>query len=141
MISEGSIVAIVAALAGSGGFTVLATWATRRLDRRLGHGDAKAINAKLDALDAKLDRVDGKLDNDNRRLNGLEQSSMRGELFAATQNRNQHEHQLQVGRDYTSHGFNGAGHVRIRQLEDDYRQRLALDDWDYTRPPQPKEAS
>lgn len=132
LLSETSIVTIVASLAGSGGFATLVAWLTRRADRRIGRGDAGGIAAKLDGLADKLDDVSAKLDRDNRRLNDLEQASMRGELFARTRDRNQHEHQLQVGRDYTARGFNGAGHVRIQQLEDDYADRLAHNDWDYT---------
>lgn len=69
--------------------------------------------------------------NDNRRLNSIEQSAMRSELFAATQDRTQHEHQLEVGKRYLAAGYNGAGHVRISQLKADYSRRLASDDWDY----------
>ena len=29
-------------------------------------------------------------------------------------------------------GGNGTGHIRLEQLEDDYRRRLEADDWDYT---------
>ena len=82
-------------------------------------------------LDVQLAKVCSKLDNDKRRLNSIEQSAMRSELFAATQDRTQHEHQLEVGKRYLAAGYNGAGHVRITQLKADYSRRLASDDWDY----------
>ena len=113
----------------------------RRRHRRLGHqtlrrglghqADIDRLAGEIAKLDVQLAKVCSKLDNDNRRLNSIEQSAMRSELFAATQDRTQHEHQLEVGKRYLAAGYNGAGHVRITQLKADYSRRLASDDWDY----------
>lgn len=113
----------------------------RRRHRRLGHqtlrrglatkSDIDRLAGEIAKIDVQLAKVCSKLDNDNRRLNSIEQSAMRSELFAATQDRTQHEHQLEVGKRYLAAGYNGAGHVRISQLKADYSRRLASNDWDY----------
>ena len=110
------IVSIITACGGG-----IVGWATKRIDA------GWATKSDID----RLAKVCSKLDNDNRRLNSIEQSAMRSELFAATQDRTQHEHQLEVGKRYLAAGYNGAGHVRISQLKADYSRRLASDDWDY----------
>lgn len=114
------IVSIITACGGG-----IVGWATKRFDA------VWATKADIDRLAGEIAKVCSKLDNDNRRLNSIEQSTMRSELFAATQDRTQHEHQLEVGKRYLAAGYNGAGHVRITQLKADYSRRLASDDWDY----------
>lgn len=52
-------------------------------------------------------------------------------LFAEPRSRAEHEHQLDVGEAYLKLGGNGAGHVRLDQLKQDYERRLDDDDWDY----------
>lgn len=128
------IVSIITACGGG-----IVGWATKRFDAgwatksdidRLA-GEIAKLDVQLAKLDVQLAKVCSKLDNDNRRLNSIEQSAMRSELFAATQDRTQHEHQLEVGKRYLAAGYNGAGHVRITQLKADYSRRLASDNWDY----------
>ena len=61
----------------------------------------------------------------------LELEIYRQSLFLPTTSRMQHEHQLDAGKAYVERGGNGAGHARYQQLNDDYRQRLKADDWNY----------
>lgn len=121
------IVSIITACGGG-----IVGWATKRFDAGWAtKADIDRLAGEIAKLDVQLAKVCSKLDNDNRRLNSIEQSAMRSELFAATQDRTQHEHQLEVGKRYLAAGYNGAGHVRITQLKADYSRRLASDDWDY----------
>ncbi len=121
------IVSIITACGGG-----IVGWATKRFDAGWAtKSDIDRLAGEIAKIDVQLAKVCLKLDNDNRRLNSIEQSAMRSELFAATQDRTQHEHQLEVGKRYLAAGYNGAGHVRISQLKADYSRRLASDDWDY----------
>lgn len=121
------IVSIITACGGG-----IVGWATKRMDAGWAtKADIDRLAGEIAKIDVQLAKVCSKLDNDNRRLNSIEQSAMRSELFAATQDRTQHEHQLEVGKRYLAAGYNGAGHVRISQLKADYSRRLASDDWDY----------
>lgn len=104
------IVTIASSIIGSGAFTACVSWLIRRLDARR---DIEASIAESPTI---------------RRL---ELEIYRQTLFLPTLDRTQHEHQLEVGRQYVSLGGNGCGHVRVAQLEDDYRRRLETDDWTY----------
>lgn len=52
-------------------------------------------------------------------------------LFAEPKSRAEHEHQLDVGAAYIRLGGNGAGHLRLEQLQQDYERRLQNNDWTY----------
>ena len=62
----------------------------------------------------------------------LELEIYRQTLFRDPSSRVEAEHQLDVGRQYLALGGNGAGHLRLEQLEAAYSRRLETDDWDYT---------
>ncbi|NMM93493.1 hypothetical protein [Bifidobacterium oedipodis] len=104
------IILIVCAVIGSGAVTSLVSWLLRRLDQRRDMERAIA---------------------DSPTIRRLELEIYRQSLFQSTTNRMQHEHQLDAGREYTRLGGNGPGRIRLRQLEDDYRQRLDTNHWNY----------
>ena len=56
---------------------------------------------------------------------------LRQDLFMPTTDRAMHEHQINSGEEYTTHGGNGIGHVRLSLLKEDYRRRQKEDDWNY----------
>lgn len=129
------------------------------LTAKFSRGVSRADIDQSISENATLKEVLRKLDNDNKRIEASEKihstlasefgdikvcvhqlggtvhdiqlSTMRAELFQHTDSRQMHEHQLDVGKEYLNSGGNGAGHVRLEQLEDDYQQRLELNDWDY----------
>ena len=74
---------------------------------------------------------------DSPTIRRLELEIYRQTLFRDPASRVEAEHQLDVGRQYLELGGNGAGHLRLEQLETAYSRRLKTGDWDYTR--QPKE--
>lgn len=74
---------------------------------------------------------------DSPTIRRLELEIYRQTLFRDPSSRVEAEHQLDVGRQYLELGGNGAGHLRLEQLEAAYSRRLKTGDWDYTR--QPKE--
>lgn len=74
---------------------------------------------------------------DSPTIRRLELEIYRQSLFRDPASRVEAEHQLDVGRQYLELGGNGAGHLRLEQLEAAYSRRLKTGDWDYTR--QPKE--
>ena len=74
---------------------------------------------------------------DSPTIRRLELEIYRQTLFRDPASRVEAEHQLDVGRQYLELGGNGAGHLRLEQLEAAYSRRLKTGDWDYTR--QPKE--
>ena len=94
------IVSIITACGGG-----IVGWATKRFDAGWAtKSDIDRLAGEIAKIDVQLAKVCSKLDNDNRRLNSIEQSAMRSELFAATQDRTQHEHQLEVGKRYLAAG-------------------------------------
>ncbi|TPF95269.1 hypothetical protein [Bifidobacterium sp. UTBIF-78] len=104
------LVLVVCAVIGSGAVTSLVSWLLRRIDQRRNLEQAIAESATIRRLELEI---------------------YRQSLFLPTTSRMQHEHQLDAGKAYTDRGGNGPGHVRVQQLEDDYRHRLNTDDWNY----------
>lgn len=74
---------------------------------------------------------------DSPTIRRLELEIYRQTLFHDPSSRIEAEHQLDIGRQYIRLGGNGAGHLRLEQLEATYSRRLKTGDWDYTC--QPKE--
>lgn len=101
---------IVCTILGSGTLTTLVTWLLRRIDQRKDMEQAIAESATIRRLELEI---------------------YRQSLFLPTTSCMQHEHQLDAGKAYVERGGNGAGHARYQQLNDDYRQRLKADDWNY----------
>lgn len=140
------IVAIVTSVIGSGGLWAFLQW---WLDRRrqtvrrdelaevveqalAGSPTIRDINAKLDRDFERMQRQDewNRRHDEEMRQNRL--VSLRQCLFAHPRDRNAHESALESGREYIQLGGNGSGHIRLEQLEDDYRRRLGSGDWDYS---------
>lgn len=124
----------------SGGATVpLVTWVLSRIDRKerlLTKDDLdKALENShvMQDVQSKLDRDFQRLEESERDRRGIKRDILRLELFAHTRSRTQHERQLEAGKEYLSLGGNGLGHARYDWLFHDYEQRLASDDWDYTK--------
>ncbi len=101
---------LLSAVISSGAVTTLVTWLLRRIDQRRDMERAIAESATIRRLELEI---------------------YRQSLFLPTTSRMQHEHQLDAGKAYVERGGNGAGHARYQQLNDDYRQRLKTDDWNY----------
>ena len=140
------IIAIVTSVIGSGGlWAFLQCWLDRRrqtvrrdelaevVERALADSPTiRDINAKLDRDFARMERQDewNARHDEEMRQNRL--VSLRQCLFAHPRDRNAHESALESGREYVRLGGNGSGHIRLEQLEDDYRRRLESGDWDYS---------
>lgn len=145
--SEASIVAIVAAVLGSGGLWAFVQWLLGRRDRMVRKDElarcveqALAGSPTIEGINRKLDRDLDRFDEDGRRLDAQDEQLrairlivLRQCLFASPRDRNAHESALEYGAEYMRLGGNGPGHIRYEQLQDDYRRRLESDDWDYTR--------
>ena len=128
MLSEDNLVALVAALIGSGGLGGFAGWLSQHLSRRktaLTRNDLKPIEDKLDRDYRHFDSLDDQ-------VRDITLIVLRQCLFAHPHDRNAHESQLQSGEQYLKLGGNGVGHIRLDQLKADYERRLENDDWDYT---------
>ena len=74
---------------------------------------------------------------DSPTIRRLELEIYRQTLFRDPASRVEAGHQLDVGRQSLELGGNGAGHLRLEQLEAAYSRRLKTGNWNYTR--QPKE--
>ena len=117
------IVSIITACGGG-----IVGWATKRFDAGWAtKADIDRLAGEIAKLDVQFAKVCSKLDNDNRRLNSIEQSAMRSELFAATQDRT-HARTPARGRqtiprrpDTTAPAMS-----RITQLKADYSRRLRI---------------
>ena len=105
------ITTILVAILGSGALTTLTSWLLHRADRRDDLERALAESPTIRRLELEL---------------------YRQTLFLDTTNRAEHEHQLEVGAEYLALGGNGAGHARFTLLEEDYKRRLAANDWNYS---------
>ena len=79
----------------------------------------------------KLDRDWDRFDRLDRELRAARLDLLRVELFAHTNNRTQHERQLEAGKEYLDMGGNGYGHARYDALRQDYLRREADCDWSY----------
>lgn len=106
------ITTVAVAVIGSGAAQTAVSWALRRADGREHDRIEQAIDASPTIREIQLE-----LD--------------RQTLFAEPKSKAEHEHQLDVGEAYLKLGGNGAGHIRLDQLREDYERRLKDDDWDY----------
>lgn len=137
---------IVVAVLGSQGLWAVAQWWLERrrktvrrdelaevVERALGESPTiRDINAKLDRDWERMGRQDEWNHRHDEEMRQNRLVSLRQCLFAHPRDRNAHESALESGREYIALGGNGSGHIRLEQLEDDYRRRLETGDWDYT---------
>ena len=137
---------IVVAVLGSQGLWAVAQWWLERrrktvrrdelaevVERALGESPTiRDINAKLDRYWERMERQDEWNHRHDEEMRQNRLVSLRQCLFAHPRDRNAHESALESGREYIAMGGNGTGHIRLEQLEDDYRRRLEDDDWDYS---------
>ena len=136
---------VVAVLGSQGVWAVVQWWLDKRrktvrrdelaeaVERALGESPTiRGITAKLDRDWERMQQQDkwNRRHDEEMRANRL--VSLRQCLFAHPRDRNAHESALESGREYVRLGGNGTGHIRLEQLEDDYRRRLEADDWDYS---------
>ena len=135
---------IVVAVLGSQGLWAVAQWWLERrrktvrrdelaevVERALGESPTiRDINAKLDRDWERMERQDEWNHRHDEEMRQNRLVSLRQCLFAHPRDRNAHESALESGREYIAMGGNGTGHIRLEQLEDDYRRRLEDDDWD-----------
>ncbi|QAY33079.1 hypothetical protein ESN35_06445 [Bifidobacterium pullorum subsp. gallinarum] len=140
------IIAIVTSVIGSGGFWAFLQWRLDRRRRTVLRDELAGLVERALADSPTIRDVEAKLDRDFKRLERQEEwnarhdeemrqnrlVSLRQCLFAHPRDRNAHESALESGREYIAMGGNGTGHIRLEQLEDDYRRRLEADDWDYS---------
>lgn len=140
------IIAIVTSVIGSGGlWAFLQWWMDRRrqtvrrdelaevVERALADSPTiRDINAKLDRDFERMQRQDEWNHRHDEEMRQNRLVSLRQCLFSHPRDRNAHESALESGREYIAMGGNGTGHIRLEQLEDDYRRRLEADDWDYS---------
>lgn len=140
------IIAIVTSTLGSGGVWAFLQWWLDRKRRTVRRDElAECIEQAL-ADSPTIRDITVKLDRDWERMREQDEwnrkhdeemranrlVSLRQCLFARPRDRNAHESALESGREYIALGGNGSGHIRLEQLEDDYRRRLETGDWDYT---------
>ncbi|KFI92180.1 hypothetical protein BISA_0576 [Bifidobacterium saguini DSM 23967] len=130
-------VVIVTAVIGSGATGTITAWVLERVSKR----DMTITRDELDAaladsstirdLQSKLDRDYERLESSERDRRELRLDVLRLELFNHTRSRNQHERQLEAGKEYIDLGGNGYGHARYEALKNDYVRREAACNWTY----------
>lgn len=113
MIVEAAVT-VFAAFLGSGAVQTVTAWFLRNRDTT----DAERLEKAIE---------------DSPTIRGIQLELDRQTLFAEPRSRTEHEHQLDVGEAYLKLGGNGAGHIRLEQVRQDYERRLKSDDWDYER--------
>lgn len=106
------IATVAAAVIGSGAAQTVVSWALGRAGGEERDRVEQAIEASPTIREIQLE-----LD--------------RQTLFAEPRSRAEHEHQLDVGMAYLKLGGNGAGHLRLEQLQQDYEHRLQTGNWTY----------
>lgn len=106
------IATVAAAVIGSGAAQTAVSWALGRAGGKEQEHIEQAIESSPTIREIQLE-----LD--------------RQTLFAEPKSRAEHEHQLDVGETYLKLGGNGAGHLRLEQLQQDYERRLQTNDWTY----------
>lgn len=140
------IIAIVTSVIGSGGLWAFLQWWMDRRRQTVRRDELAEVVEQALADSPTIRDINAKLDRDFDRMqkqdewnhrHDLEQRqnrlvSLRQCLFAHPRDRNAHESALESGREYVRLGGNGSGHIRLEQLEDDYRRRLESNDWDYS---------
>lgn len=144
--SETAIVSIVVAILGSGGLWAFIQWVMERRRQSVRRDELAGIVEQALADSPTIRDINTKLDRDWERMQRQDEwnrkhdeemkanrlVSLRQCLFAHPRDRNAHESALESGREYVRLGGNGSGHIRLEQLEDDYRRRLEACDWDYS---------
>lgn len=136
--TEDSIVAIVTAIIGSGGFGGFTGWLTQHLIRRrsmVSKQDLDRFAAQLEKGDRHFQTLDRQDLDLGRQIREVKLIVLRQCLFARPRDRNAHESMLQSGEEYLKLGGNGVGHIRLSQLQEEYALRLQTNDWDYSHPP------
>lgn len=140
-----TILAIIAAGAGCTGLWETIRWAIDRrrgilrredIDDAVEHAlnNSSALTTLRDEIHQntqRLERQEEWNERHEREMRSHKLVTLRQCLFAHPRDRVAHESALDSGREYIALGGNGAGHLRLRQLEDDYQHRLETDDWDY----------
>lgn len=106
------IATVAAAVVGSGAAQTAVSWALGRAGGR------------------EQDRVEQAIEN-SPTIREIQLELDRQTLFAEPRSRAEHEHQLDVGEAYLRLGGNGAGHLRLEQLQQDYEHRLETNNWTY----------
>ena len=106
------IATVAAAVIGSGAAQTAVSWALGRAGGKEQERVEQAIESSPTIREIQLE-----LD--------------RQTLFAEPKSRAEHEHQLDVGAAYIRLGGNGAGHLRLEQLQQDYEHRLQTTNWTY----------
>lgn len=105
-------------------------------------------SSKLDTITSKLDNGRKRLDANDRKwqeyekqhdkmldiIDDIQKTQLRNELlFQRPHSKDQHMQMINDGHKYVDeYNGNGAGHVRLKQLEDDFYERSQVNDWDYT---------
>ena len=121
-------IAVLAAIIGSSGFGAFIGWLLKRLDRHtLTLEDLKPINDKLDRDYRHNQQSD-------ESLKDLKLTVLRNILFQEPHDQNSMEAQIQAGQSYLEAGGNGVGHVRLTQLQDEYRWRIEHGEWRFPLP-------
>lgn len=128
---------VLTAVIGSGATGTITAWVLERFSRK----DMTITRDELDAaladsstiqdLQSKLDRDYERLESSERDRRELRLDVLRLELFSHTRSRNQHERQLEAGKEYIDLGGNGYGHARYEALKNDYVRRESACDWEY----------
>ncbi len=129
------VIAIIAGIFGSGILSTLVAWLLERVDSHNNAptaADLAEVNEKLRNDYVMLEKSKNEHDEFRAEIRQLRIERMRGELFAQVRSKDQHEHLIDMGREYLELGGNGAGHLQLERLEDDYTRRLSSGDWDYT---------
>lgn len=140
------IIAVITSVLGSGGVWAFLQWWLDRRRQTVRRGELADVVEQALADSPTIRDINAKLDRDFERMQKQDEWNHRHDeemrqnrlvalrqcLFAHPRDRNAHESALESGREYIAMGGNGTGHIRLAQLEDDYRRRLEADDWDYS---------
>lgn len=117
------IITILSVVLGSGASTTVASWLLKRFDRKtITPDDLKPLNDKLDRDYRHNQEADAN-------FRDLKLTVLRFMLFQDPHDQNSMEAQIQAGQSYITAGGNGVGHIRLTQLQDEYRWRMEHDDW------------
>ncbi len=118
------LLAVIAAVAGCEGL-----W---KLVERITEKHSKTVRREqLEKLSAQISENTNRLCTLSDDLREHELVTLRQLLFQRAKSRGEQEHQLEIGKRYIKLGGNGAGHLRLDELQADYARRLRDDDWIY----------
>ncbi|KFI66555.1 hypothetical protein BMAGN_1465 [Bifidobacterium magnum] len=125
------VIAIILSVAGCEGLWKLIQWYAERKSKMVRKSEIDELisrsltNSKdLRALSEQIEKNTATLASVRTDLRAHELSSLRHMLFSSPQGRVDHEHLIEAGKHYLALGGNGAGKIRLHQLEADYQQRL-----------------